>query len=489
MIEDTRVPPEVDVDPLSDLMLDFLIDHDNEEPFLDFKEILSVTKDDPFAKTAKDIFAFSNYGGGFILIGFKKSPKPKDSDEEKEEKEKRNYLIVGIPEDFAIDQAVLQEKFNARSNSPLQLQFREFYRAVDGLQKKLAAIYVPPSTCVLKPIDDGHFKDLRGKDHLGYRKGVVLFRRGTQSIPASREETAWIERRADRAGYRISVLSGQPDIVEETISTNLLPVVKLPELIWSAAPSLRKSPDSSFAPEPRPTAVYVMRNDRIISFEDLSDPNGPLWSLVRPETVGEEEVEAWLEDPDRRRIIVELLNKEIRFLAERIGLLHEPRKSKFYFSCDGDNRKETWIPRFREISTLTVAQRMWAQQLHHYIFWHTAVVARFTQLDDRLYLMLTPTLQLTEDGHHAIFGQREGTVITRLTYNRYNSSYLNSLLFWIFKLAKGLESIPLAGGKVLVSAEPAVSKLPVGILSDRPASEVMEETPEIEIEEETKDGV
>lgn len=68
-VSQTRGLPEVDVEPLGDLMLDFLIEHDKEETFLDFKETLSIARNAPFAKVAKDAFAFSNYGGGFLATG------------------------------------------------------------------------------------------------------------------------------------------------------------------------------------------------------------------------------------------------------------------------------------------------------------------------------------------------------------------------------------------------------------------------------------
>jgi hypothetical protein len=70
--------PEVYVDPLGDIMLDFIIAKDKEEPFIDFKASLEITKRSPFPKIAKDIFAFSNYGGGFLLIGFKERLKCKE---------------------------------------------------------------------------------------------------------------------------------------------------------------------------------------------------------------------------------------------------------------------------------------------------------------------------------------------------------------------------------------------------------------------------
>ena len=62
--------PEVKVEPLGDLMLNFLIGRDNESEYVDFKEIIDVSRNGPFAKIAKDIFAFSNYGGGILSALF-----------------------------------------------------------------------------------------------------------------------------------------------------------------------------------------------------------------------------------------------------------------------------------------------------------------------------------------------------------------------------------------------------------------------------------
>lgn len=70
-------PSEIEVEPLGDLMLDFLINRDREDTFIDFKETLSIAKDSPFAKVAKDIFAFSNYdvAGGIKKVDAKVVPK------------------------------------------------------------------------------------------------------------------------------------------------------------------------------------------------------------------------------------------------------------------------------------------------------------------------------------------------------------------------------------------------------------------------------
>lgn len=461
-------------------MLDFLIKRDKEEAFIDFKETLSISKNVPFAKIVKDIFAFSNYGGGFLLIGFKEKPKSGSVDSQPEEK--RTFLLAGLPEDFHIDQADLQGKFNAYSNFPIPLQYHEFFRDINGSNKKFAAIYVPPSTCILKPIKDGFYLDGNGKKHTAFMTDSVLFRRGTQSIVASKEEIAWIQQRVETQGYRLSVLSGQPDQIQETLYANLLEVIQISKVVWTA-PFKSNNPYQPCESKEPSMHVFMRWNSRMLTFEDISKPENPLRKIIDTKSIRMEELSVWMADEDKQRAITYLLNKELRFLTERLGLLHEPNREKFYYPCDGESRGETWIPRFRSSSTLTVAQRIWAQQLKRFIFWHVAVIARFTYLRDRLFLRLTPTLLLTDNGKDAIFGSTEGTVITRLIYNRYNSSYLNSLLFWTFKLADGKENIALAYGKILVSAKPAESKINTGILFDSPTSEPMQDIPEIKVDE------
>jgi hypothetical protein len=465
-------PPEVNVEPLGDLMVDFLINHDTEEAYLDFKEKISVS-DSTFAKVAKDFFALSNFGGGFLLLGFR--PKEKLANLDYTQK---NFVPVGLPEDFMLDQAVLQQKFNSYASTPINIQYREFYRPYDEIVRRFAAIYVPGHVLPLKPIREGSYLDLKGRKHIAFRKDEILIRRGTQSVPASRDEIAWIEKRAKTEGYRISVLSGEPDFVQETIYSNLFEVVELPQVIWTGCPVADYRRQRFSMAE----AAFKLWDNRIISFVDLTQQSNPLAKRVVPNTAREEELQAWLKDEDKRRVVIELLNREIRLYAERLHLQHEHKKNKFYYSSSEESRTETWKPRFKQVSRLKVAQRLWVKQIHKFLYWHVAVDARFTYIEGKIYLTLVPTIQLTEDGKRAVFGSKEGTAITRLVYNKYNASYLNSILFWAYKFSEGKDTISLRGGKIRILSKPASSIIDVGILSDKPASESMQ-SPEIDAEE------
>jgi len=461
--------PEAKPDPLGDIMLKFLIDQDNESPYVDFKEVIDISKEGPFAKIAKDIFAFSNYGGGFILIGFKERKSKNQVNEEVAERPTRTFLEVGLPEGFHIDQASLQEKFNAYSNSPIEIGYREFWREIDGTQKKFAAIYVPGSQSVLKPVKRGLYEDFRGKTKTAFEIGTILVRRGTQSIVASDRDLAWIKERSREEEYSLSVLTGKPDYVRETLFSNLFEITKLPVSIWSAEETELDEIEGIESGDGFQS--FVQWNRKIVSFYNLLQINEPFARGIIKESIKREDVQLWVQDRDRKKVIISLLNKELSLHISRIGLSEEPNKHNFFYSSTEESRKEKWRPRFRTSSEKTVAQRIWAEQVHSYVYWHIAVNAKFTSLQNHLYLRLNPTIRITEDGRKTISGEKEGTIITRLLHNKYNADYLNSVLFWIQKLANGKAALYLADGQIVVSTNPVETDIEVGIRADVPPSE------------------
>src|SRR5438128_6060428 len=95
--------------PLDDIFVDFLMSKRRESPELDFKLTLDMSRY-RFPEVAKDIFAMANYGGGYILVGFR-------------EKKTGGFDPVGLPAEFHIDQADLQQKFNAYSSDPLAIGY------------------------------------------------------------------------------------------------------------------------------------------------------------------------------------------------------------------------------------------------------------------------------------------------------------------------------------------------------------------------------
>ena len=281
------------------------------------------------------------------------------------------------------------------------------------------------------------------------------------------------------SSYKLSILSGQPDRIKETLFSNLFETKIVNGTIFTGTPRQQLYGVGSTLRIP---AEYVSRGwgKNQLTFENLEDPGNPLWGAMATESIQRNEVNLWLQDEDRSRIVIGLLNKEVSFLSRRIGLLRLEGEDRHYFPCDGDSRKVTWKPRFKESSELTVAKRASIPKLKRVVYIHLAVNTGFIHFENRVYLGLFPTLMLTDDGKKPTTGEKEGAVLTSLLHNRYNQAFLNDLLFWIQQFSLGKDSIELAHGQVSISSRPTESTVSIGILSDRPVSDgVPEHSPQV----------
>jgi len=438
--------------PLDDIVIDFILSQKRETAELDFKLTLDTRKDSDFAKIAKDIFAISNYGGGYILFGYK-------------ETRTGTFDPMGLPPSFHVDQATLQEKFNSHSNDPLTIGYREVEKEVDGERRKFAVIYVPPSATVLKPIKYGVYSDSTGKVKKAFSQDEILFRRGTQSVHASQNEIKFIERRANETEYRIGLLSGKPDEVKENLYGNFFEVTKLPSDIFEAELP-RNIRFSSFEIKDTP---FIRQGEKIYSFCNLGEE--PFGKYITNGSLRKHELSHFLESQDRRILLTWLLNLEIRNAALKKGLRYDWRnKNVYFYPADTRERYESWETRFKK-STRLVAKELYISQLKRSLFAHSAALISFSLIGTKFYLKILPEIVLTHDGYDTIQSFREGPVKTRLSYSQYNDAYLNLVLFWISRFRSADRKSIDFNGRILVSPEPVTVKLDVGLRSDRPSEE------------------
>ena len=61
-------------------------------------------------------------------------------------------------------------------------------------------------------------------------------------MKATPTEVVWIRQRAKDTAYRISLLSGEPDFIDETLCSNIFPAVRLPQKVFWCLVALRGNP-------------------------------------------------------------------------------------------------------------------------------------------------------------------------------------------------------------------------------------------------------
>ena len=174
-------------DPVGDYVIDYLLAQTKETTFHDFKWTVDITKDSQdFTKIIKDVYAFSNYGGGWLVLGVKQN-------DHSNEKNKGKFIKAGLPDDFELEDASLQEKINSFLDEPISIQYTEFTRTINRDNKKFALIYFPPSSKIMVSKKDIKY-NTGNKERTAVLKNIVYTRRGTQSIIASDYEKKLIKK-------------------------------------------------------------------------------------------------------------------------------------------------------------------------------------------------------------------------------------------------------------------------------------------------------
>ena len=456
-------------DPTGEYVISYLFGQTKETAFYDFKWFIDASKHSrEFPKIIKDVYAFSNQGGGWIVLGVKEN-------DGMNAKIKGKFIKTGIPDEYRLDDAILQEKINKYLDEPISPQYVEFTRTINNSEKIFALIYFPPSSKLMIPKTDIKYKN-NGKVKIVVLKNTVYTRRGTQSIPASDYEKTLIRKRLKSEKYRLSIISGEPDMSTELLYSNLFEVKQIPQTIYlgiakyssffDTIQALRITyPNMHFFP-----LNYRTYKNQIVTLDDLTKSSIHR-EIVEPSGIRLECVANWLKNPDQKNIIIGLLNKAVIEAAKCQGLQYDKLTRKLYYAIKrgADQRKEDWPTRYRGVRKKLVAKKIWPnKQTPAYL--HAAIRLNILDIDNCLYLKINPTMIITSDGLTPVHETQSGALITGHTYRIYNKQQLNNLLFWINKLGNGNEFIAASNFKI--SNTPVQTNLDVGISWDMPTSDL-----------------
>ena len=306
------------------------------------------------------------------------------------------------------------------------------------------------------------------------------------------------------------------DAVSERLYCNLPRVEKLPQYVYMAPinHTLRTTkPDGTEALPSKNQLKAIVRLEQekagvehpfmpafrmseewIITFHDLSVPDGPLIPVIDGEEVEEIPVREFLRDEDDRKLLTSLLNMAVQRHFHRRGLVIDPSKpDRFFFPPkDGQSHTIEWRP-FKKRALRTVAKPCVRNGVVEFWRHHDAYI-KLHFLSTRFYIQVIPTWVLTDDGSRVRGGPTVGRLISKWAGPERNLAVLYHVRFWTSVLREGPGPISIRVGDqwMEVSRAPAFIQEAYGIAQDYKdlMESLDEEAPRIaQMEEEEAEAV
>jgi hypothetical protein len=170
--------------------------------------------------------------------------------------------------------------------------------------------------------------------------------------------------------------------------------------------------------------------ERIVTFHDLEDPEGPLASVVDENDIETLDVVSLTRDEDLRNLVLSLLNMSLSRHVGRAGLVIDDEKQHRYFfpSKDGSANTISWTPRKKK-AVRTVAKPVTKDG--KVMFWrHLGAYLRVIFLVNKFYIKISPTWVITEDGRRVSGGPNVSRRVVRWTNPERNLQILFHVRFW-----------------------------------------------------------
>ncbi|OGC62724.1 hypothetical protein A2264_03915 [candidate division WWE3 bacterium RIFOXYA2_FULL_46_9] len=288
----------------------------------------------------------------------------------------------------------------------------------------------------------------------------------------------------------LAVPEADPDVVSERAYCNLLPIERLPRFVYSApiAQRLRKARSGSADGMPTKSElrgeIYRLQDesnakrwlpafrvdgDNIVTFHDLESTEGILQEVIEPDGVEVFDTADFIADPIDRNLVVSLLNMSIARHMRRCGLLaDETRFNRFFFPPDdGKERVIEWIPAKnkakRTVTKPYVRNDVTTGWMHH------ACYIKVIYLASRLYIHLSPTRLITEDGERVRGGPDVGRIVVRWLGQERNLHVLYNVRFWttVLRSRPGPISVRIGDQFMEVAKVPAFIQQGYGIAGDQ----------------------
>lgn len=227
------------------------------------------------------------------------------------------------------------------------------------------------------------------------------------------------------------------DIVE-TLYTNVLEVVRLPERVF-VAPVLPEKQSRFHKRLTGRIPPYRYNGGTLIT---LTDPTRGDHALVSVVDGAAEEIalDDWLtQDPEADYGLRGLLNSLVHRRLRHIGLAFQKRPRRYFFneglSVDSPLRRTWTNSRTNRTPTRQVAK--YYEYAGNRFYKHLAVDVRADRFGDRWAFAVNPKLHYSTDGTRRWEGEVARSYAIRARAREFNNTYLNNILFWSHQLSGG----------------------------------------------------
>jgi len=322
-------------------------------------------------------------------------------------------------------------------------------------------IEIPP---ILRPFNHLDFRD--DKDFA--RSFAKLVARIRGEAPPRRagtsrlSVTAGVPLPAPLAAYADSRQAADP--VPETLISNLLPVLNLPGVVWSAPTSLKSKAD---LPQGNDLPPFILREERVYTFADLSAKDTPFkaW-LSRPEWK-RHAVKDFRAAQDRWRWVTELLNLALKDHLFKRRIVFDRDSKRFFFRAPEGGRSVRL--RWGSGTKKTVVKGPDPEKGGYWV--HQGARFNFETLGDRVYLAIEPCWVFTRDGRKSISKQDIGPMAMQWGGKERNAAIFRHVLMWSDVLTGGRRTgqIDVGGKPVVIGRLPVTVGMSAGIADDQVA--------------------
>jgi len=267
----------------------------------------------------------------------------------------------------------------------------------------------------------------------------------------------------------LSERSYEPDYLKEILYSNLLPLLNLPEDIWSAPiPYSKRYEIKKKYKKEDILPAYILKNNRLYTFLNLSNEKNVFNKVISHYDISYEPTSEWIEYDDRKRWLIELLNDAIRSHTEEYKLTQDPISEKYYFRKGIlKTRKVPFKPHLRKAPRSLIIDVKRDNKVIRVR--HRSVKLNFLKLSKSIYLKIDPGVIFTFDGKKVI-GDRERQKIlcTKYLSRQKNEAVFGEFRFWSWLLSEDGKKIRINLGDQFLelNTNPVSCEIDRGIFGD-----------------------